>query len=173
MNVTSDNLVAEGLATDVGAVATGRASHMAGVAYVAALFKDRGILAAGDRLVDASGLSATNRLSAASLVRLLAAARVEPTWGDALIRSLPRGGEGTLRGRFLEHGRADTVRAKTGHLPARAAALAGLVTSVDGSTYVFAMLMEGPDVSEARAVQDDLVRLLAEGAADADDRRQG
>jgi D-alanyl-D-alanine carboxypeptidase/D-alanyl-D-alanine-endopeptidase (penicillin-binding protein 4) len=172
MNVTSDNLIAEGLATDVGAVATGRASATAGIAYVSALFKKRGIFDAKDNLVDGCGLSAANRLSAASLVRLLATACVEPVWGDALVRSLPRGGEGTLRGRFGDPRVGNAVRAKTGHLPALAA-LAGLVTSLGGNTYAFAMLMEGADVSEARAVQDDLVRLLAEGAADADDRRQG
>lgn len=165
MNLDSDNFVAETLAKAVGAYGTGTGTTAAGTARTRTLLEDRGVLAPGDRLHDGSGLSRANRLSAASLARLIVAAEAEPSWGEPLIRSLARGGEGTLIRRFLTGPATKRVRAKTGYLNG-VSALAGRVVSRGGERYAFALLMNSNDILGARQVQDRVVTLLAAGSED-------
>ena len=121
--------------------------------------------APGDRLVDGSGLSRENRVSAATMVRLVAAADADPEWGAALLGSLARGGEGTLIRRFTSGPATRRVRAKTGYLDG-VSSLAGRVVSRRGQRYAFAMIMNTADIGGARATQDRVVTLLASGAED-------
>ena len=165
MNLDSDNFIAETLAKDVGAYGAGRGTTRAGVGHTAALLRSRRILAAGDRLVDGSGLSRSNRLSASSLVRLIAAADADSTWGAPLIGSLARGGEGTLIRRFTSGPATKRVRAKTGYLDG-VSAIAGRVVSRRGQRYAFALLMNSNDITSARATQDRVITLLASGSED-------
>lgn len=165
MNTTSDNHMAETLVKDVGAYGAGRGTSAAGSQRITRALRERGILSRRDRLADGSGLSRANRLSAASLVRLMAFAEQDTGWGPALIGSLPRGGEGTLRRRFLGSARK-RVRAKTGYING-VSALAGRVVSRRGRVYVFALLMNGGALTAARNTQDRIVAQLASGAADA------
>ena len=165
MNPDSDNFVAEMLTKAVGAHAAGRGTTAAGTARTAAALRARGILDGGDRLVDGSGLSRANRLSATSLVRLIAAADRERAWGAPLIQSMPRGGEGTLARRLRRGPATKRVRAKTGYLGG-VSALAGRVVSRRGQRYAFALLMRTGDIAGARATQDRVVSLLAAGAED-------
>jgi D-alanyl-D-alanine carboxypeptidase/D-alanyl-D-alanine-endopeptidase (penicillin-binding protein 4) len=165
MNLESDNFIAETLVKDVGAYGTGHGTTGAGVRRTQALLVDRGILGAGDRLVDGSGLSRDNRLAAASLVRLITEADSDPTWGPALISSLAQGGQGTLVRRFLTGPATKRVRAKTGYLNG-VSAMAGRVVSRGGERYAFALLMSTPDILGARATQDRVVTLLASGSED-------
>jgi len=166
MNPDSDNFLAEMLRKDVGAFAGTEGSTAEGNRVTTVLLRDRGLLAPGDRLVDGSGLSRANRLSAATLARILAAAAREPAWGDALIRSLPRGGEGTLVRRFRDARVRLRVRGKTGYING-VSALAGTTVSRGGQRYVFAFLMNDWDIAGARATQDAVVTRLALGQADA------
>jgi serine-type D-Ala-D-Ala carboxypeptidase/endopeptidase (penicillin-binding protein 4) len=165
MNLDSDNFIAETLAKDVGAYGAGRGSTKAGVAHTASLLRAQGILTARDRLVDGSGLSRGNHVSASSLVRLIAAAEADPTWGAPLIGSLARGGEGTLIHRFTSGPATKRVRAKTGSLDG-VSALAGRVISRRGQRYAFALLMNSWDIAGAHATQDRVVTLLASGSED-------
>lgn len=165
MNLASDNFIAETLAKDVGAYGSGRGTTRLGTARTRALLAERGIVGPGDRLVDGSGLSRENRLSAATLVRLVAAADGDPEWGAALIGSLARGGEGTLVRRFTSGPATKRVRAKTGYLNG-VSAIAGRVTSRRGQRYAFATLMNTSDIGGARATQDRMITLLASGAED-------
>jgi D-alanyl-D-alanine carboxypeptidase/D-alanyl-D-alanine-endopeptidase (penicillin-binding protein 4) len=165
MNTTSDNHIAETLVKDVGAYGTGTGTSAVGSRRITVALRERGILTSTDRLADGSGLSRANRLSAASLVRLMAFAEQDGTWGRALTNSLPRGGEGTLRRRFLGSARK-RVRAKTGYING-VSTLAGRVVSRRGKVYAFALLMNGGELTAARAAQDRIVALLASGAADA------
>ena len=163
-NPASDNYQAEMLMKAVGAYGAGVGTTVAGARRSTALLRERGILNLNDRIVDGSGLSHANRLSAASLTRLMAAADRDPEWGRALIRSLPQGGEGTLRRRFLGSAR-HRVRAKTGTLSG-VTSLAGRVVSRRGQRYAFAVLVESPNTTGGRALQDRVVKLLAAGAED-------
>ena len=165
MNHESDNFIAETLAKDVGAYGVGRGTTAAGVARTHALLQGKGILTGADRLADGSGLSRANRVAASSMVRLIAAADADPSWGAALIGSLARGGEGTLVRRFTSGVATRRVRAKTGYIN-NVSALAGRVISRGGQRYAFAFLMNTPDITGAKATQDRVVTLLASGAED-------
>jgi serine-type D-Ala-D-Ala carboxypeptidase/endopeptidase (penicillin-binding protein 4) len=165
MNLASDNFVAETIAKDVGAYGAGRGTTAAGVARTRALLAHLGIMSRADRLVDGSGLSRQNRLTAGTLARLVAAADRDPRWGGALLGSLAHGGQGTLIHRFTSGPARLRVRAKTGYIDG-AAALAGRVVSVHGERYAFAMLMNTPDIYGAHAIQDRIVTMLAAGAED-------
>ncbi len=163
VNKPSDNFLAETLTKDV-AMGTGEpASTAAGTARTARLLDERAILGRRDRLVDGSGLSRANRLTATTLVRLIAAADDDPSWGRHLLASLPKGGEGTLSSRLV--GVGPRVRAKTGTLNG-ATSLAGRVVSRRGQRYAFALLMNTSDTATARVVQDRVVGLLAAGVED-------
>jgi len=165
MNLASDNFIAETLMKGVGAHASGRGTTVAGTARTAAVLGARGVLGPDDRLADGSGLSRANRLAASSLVRLIADADSDPTWGAALISSMPRGGEGTLVRRFTSGPATKRVRAKTGYLNG-VSAMAGRVVSRGGERYAFALIMNSSDILGARTVQDRVVTLLAAGAED-------
>ncbi len=165
MNLDSDNFTAEMLTKGVGADAGLGGTTAAGTARTADLLSRRGLLGPGDRLADGSGLSRANRLSARSLVRILAAADADPGWGAALIGSLARGGEGTLIRRFTTGVAARRVRAKTGYLN-EVSSIAGRVVSRRGERYAFAVVANTPDIAAARAIQERVVVMLASGAAD-------
>lgn len=165
MNPESDNFTAETLAKDVGAYGTGHGTTPAGTGHAERLLRDRGILGASDDFKDGSGLSHSNRVSAVTLVGTLAAASAEPEWGDALIRSLPHGGQGTLIRRLKAPGVRTRVRAKTGYIDG-VASLAGVVTSTSGTRYAFAFLINDSDIRAAQATMDRAVTMLATGQAD-------
>jgi D-alanyl-D-alanine carboxypeptidase/D-alanyl-D-alanine-endopeptidase (penicillin-binding protein 4) len=165
MNLDSDNFIAETLTKDVGAYGAGEGTTAAGVARTAAALRARGVLSGSDHLVDGSGLSRSNRIAAASFVRLIAAADADDDWGAALIGSLAQGGQGTLIHRFTSGPAAKRVRAKTGYLNG-VSALAGRVVSRRGQRYAFALIMNGPDILGARTTQDRVVTLLASGSED-------
>ena len=165
MNLDSDNFIAETLAKGVGAAGAGRGTTTAGVQRTRALLAGRGIMGSRDALVDGSGLSRGNHLAASSLVRLIAQADADPTWGRPLLLSLAQGGEGTLIRRFTSGVATRRVRAKTGYLDG-VSAMAGRVISKRGVHYGFALLMNSTDITGARATQDNVVTLLAAGAED-------
>jgi D-alanyl-D-alanine carboxypeptidase/D-alanyl-D-alanine-endopeptidase (penicillin-binding protein 4) len=126
---------------------------------VTALLRTSDVPLGGVRLVDGSGLSLLNRLTATSLVALLSVAWSDPALGPEFVRTLPVAGvSGTLRTRLLRvRGR---VQAKTGTTSA-ASSLAGYVTG----RYAFAILHNGRPVSTtwARRAQDRFVLVLARG----------
>jgi D-alanyl-D-alanine carboxypeptidase/D-alanyl-D-alanine-endopeptidase (penicillin-binding protein 4) len=165
MNAHSDNFTAETLTKDVGAYAAGRGTTAAGTRKAEDLLRQRGILTASDDFVDGSGLSHSNRVSASTLVGVLRDAEADPSWGDALVGSLPRGGEGTLIRRLKGPAVRKRVRAKTGYING-VASLAGTVTSRSGARYAFAFLMNTSDISGAQKAMDRAVTLLATGRAD-------
>ncbi len=118
----------------------------------------RGLVDAETRLVDASGLSREDRLSANDLVHLLSWALRQPWW-PVYAASLPEAGsDGTLRHR-LQDLDAGIVLAKTGTL-AEALSLAGILYVKPGQAYVFAILVNDFSVSRTalRRIMDHFVR---------------
>lgn len=101
----------------------------------------------GMKIVDGSGLSRANQVSARALTQAVELAVKED---GARYRALATGmsvagTEGTLAGRFVEDGTAPgrgLVRAKTGTLT-NVHSLAGYVRSTDGSILVYAFLVNG------------------------------
>jgi serine-type D-Ala-D-Ala carboxypeptidase/endopeptidase (penicillin-binding protein 4) len=106
---------------------------------------------------DGSGLSDEDRTSADGMVTMLLDARRAP-WFQALYRSLPAGGEGTLSSRLA----GVPVRAKTGTLFIRpASTLSGYVRTQAGTLVAFSVLTHDLPESTAVAIEDGVVRTLA------------
>ena len=110
-------------------------------------------------VVDGSGLSRENQVTAESIGRILLRMYGTPH-RLAFMRSLAVGGDpqGTLRQRFRDARFEGRVLAKTGTLN-DTSALAGYVRSDDGRVFVFAVLCEG-EVARSRRLQDAVVSAL-------------
>ncbi|MGB3893333.1 MAG: D-alanyl-D-alanine carboxypeptidase/D-alanyl-D-alanine-endopeptidase, partial [Mycolicibacter sinensis] len=141
----SDNVMAESIAREV-AAAMGRPRSFAGaVDAVTNRLATAHIAVSGATLMDASGLSVDDRLSARTLDAVVqAAAGPDQPELRPLLDMLPvAGGSGTLSERFLDpksgRGAAGWLRAKTGSLT-RTNALAGVVTDRDRRVLTFAFI---------------------------------
>ncbi len=113
---------------------------------------------------DGSGLSANDRVAAADLVRFLRAMNAQPQgaiWRSTL--AVSGEADGSLRHRLIDSASRGQVEAKTGTLNG-VSTLAGYARAVSGKTYAFAILLNGPGVSDSRAhaFQDRLVRTLVQ-----------
>jgi D-alanyl-D-alanine carboxypeptidase/D-alanyl-D-alanine-endopeptidase (penicillin-binding protein 4) len=162
MNLESDNFTAEMLLKELGAVQTNLGTTASGGAVVMRLLGDASVPLGGVRIVDGSGLSNFDRLTANALVALLQAMWSDPTLRPSLVRSLPVAGiSGTLRKRLRKGPARGAVLAKTG-TTATASALSGFVRG----RYAFAVLQNGHPVSWswARLAQDRFVAVLAASA---------
>jgi D-alanyl-D-alanine carboxypeptidase/D-alanyl-D-alanine-endopeptidase (penicillin-binding protein 4) len=159
MGIESDNFTAEMLLKQLGAQDGGHGTSPSGAAVVTTALRNAGIPLGGVRVVDGSGLSHLNRLTAASLVTLLHAAWTDPDLRAAFLPILPVAGvSGTLRHRLGKPPARGRVLAKTG-TTSGASTLAGYVTG----RYAFAVLHNGQPVSTwwARKAQDRFVTVLA------------
>jgi D-alanyl-D-alanine carboxypeptidase len=109
---------------------------------------------------DGSGLSYRNRVRPEDLVQLLWWADSQP-WLPTLRSSLPTGDHGTLEDRL----RGVRVRAKTGTLE-EISALSGWVWIDQAGTWgEFSIMSRGMDKSDAVAIEDRIVRIVANRAA--------
>lgn len=159
MDLESDNFVAEMLLKQLGAVQGARGTTAAGAGVVAGLLAQAGVPMTGVRLVDGSGLSLLDRMTANALVTLLTAMWNDPGVRFELLAALPVAGRsGTLDDRMHGTAAAGVVRAKTG-TTSNASALSGFV----GDRYAFSILQNGWPVSWtwARRAQDRFAALLA------------
>jgi D-alanyl-D-alanine carboxypeptidase/D-alanyl-D-alanine-endopeptidase (penicillin-binding protein 4) len=159
MNLESDNFTAEMLLKELGAVQTNIGTSAAGSAVVMRLLGDASIPLAGVRIVDGSGLSQLDRLTANALVALLQTMWADPTLRPSLVRSLPVAGiSGTLERRMRRGPARGAVLAKTGTTQ-EASALSGYVRD----RYAFAVLQNGNPLPYwwARVAQDRFATVLA------------
>ena len=120
---------------------------------------DAGIPLAGVRIVDGSGLSLSDRLTASALSQLLVTAWNDTTVRTPFVGSLSIAGRvGTLSHRLRVGPAHGNVYAKTGTTNA-ASALSGYVRD----RYVFVILQNGSPIAaaRARAAQDRFVTVLA------------
>ena len=194
----SDNVWAEQLAAGLGLPLSGLSglgqgagqtagTHASMLAGLRRFLEKIGVNAAPLSLHDASGLSASNRLTPRVLVTLLkrmydlpftpsGAGPLTPEQAFAqrqnlFIEALPRAGTGTaspqaraqggtLATRFVGSGL--DVRAKTGTLPG-VAALSGYVRGKSGHVLAFALMLDASaaDALTLRAYEDKLLRLIA------------
>ena len=159
MNRESDNFTAELLLKQLGAVDEGVGTSAAGAKAVRRVLRDAAIPLAGVRVVDGSGLSPRNRLTAAALIGMLVASWHDPVIRPAFVQSLAIAGvNGTLEDRMEAPPARGAVLAKTG-TTSESSALSGYVRS----RYAFAVLQNGRPVSHywARRAQDRFAAVLA------------
>lgn len=159
MNRDSDNFTAEMLLKHLGTVDGHIGTSARGARVVLEELAAARIPLAGIRIVDGSGLSSLDRLTAESLVAVIRAGLENPRIRDAFLSSLAVAGRsGTLERRLP--GLAGVLRGKTGTTSV-SCTLSGLV-----GTVVFAVLQNGAPVAfwPARAAQDRFVTALARSA---------
>lgn len=159
MNRESDNFTAELLLKHLGAVETGVGSSAAGADAVRGILQEAAVPLAGVRIVDGSGLSGRNRLTAAAVIGLLVVAWNDRAIRPHFVRSLAVAGvSGTLEDRLERPPSRGAVLAKTGTLR-QSSALSGYVRG----RWAFAVIQNGQPVSQfwARRAQDRFVSVLA------------
>jgi serine-type D-Ala-D-Ala carboxypeptidase/endopeptidase (penicillin-binding protein 4) len=159
MGRVSDNFTAEILLKQLGTTDGSVGTSARGAAVVRVALAEAGVPLAGLRLVDGSGLSSLDRLTARSLAALLRAAWADPVVRPFLLASLPVAGiNGTLSDRMRRPPARGNVQAKTGTTSV-ASALSGYVKR----RYVFSVLQNGSPVSSfwARKAQDRFATALA------------
>ena len=159
MNRESDNFTAELLLKQLGAVDGGRGTSAAGAEAVREVLRSAAIPLAGVRIVDGSGLSARNRLTAAAVIGILVVAWHDPRIRPAFVQSLAVAGvNGTLEDRLERPPARGAVLAKTGTL-SESSALSGYARG----KWAFAVIQNGRPVSQfwARQAQDRFASVLA------------
>ncbi|WP_188804880.1 D-alanyl-D-alanine carboxypeptidase/D-alanyl-D-alanine endopeptidase [Citricoccus zhacaiensis] len=136
---TSDNQVAEATGRNL-ALAAGAPGSFAGAAQtIEETLAELEVDTSGLALVDASGLSGENLVSAAQLTAALQVATTAPEL-EAAATGLPVAGEqGTLEQRMVGTDAAGNVQAKTGTLSS-VASLTGTVQTEDGRTLLFSFV---------------------------------
>jgi D-alanyl-D-alanine carboxypeptidase/D-alanyl-D-alanine-endopeptidase (penicillin-binding protein 4) len=159
MDRESDNFTAELLLKQIGAANGPAGTTAAGAAQVRAALAEAGIPLAGVRIVDGSGLSSLDRLTARAIVGILQAAWDDPIIKPSFVSALAVAGRsGTLKDRLRRPPALGVVLGKTG-TTSIASALSGFVRD----RYVFSVLQNGRPVSSfwARRAQDRFATVLA------------
>ena len=157
MNRDSDNFTAEMLLKHLGTLDGRVGTSARGARVVVEEMAAAQIPVAGVRIVDGSGLSSLDRMTAETLVAVIRAGLENPRIRSAFVGSLAVAGRtGTLRSRLP--GLAGIVRGKTGTTNL-ACSLSGLVND----SVAFAVLQNGSPVAfwPARTAQDRFVTALA------------
>ncbi len=111
-----------------------------------------------------SGLSREDRISAASLARLLAAADASPTRDEFASSLAVAAMDGTVERRFQNGSVAGQALLKTGSLEG-VRSLAGYVIDAQGRRWIVAAIVNDPHAADARDALDALVQWVYANAA--------
>ena len=159
MDRESDNFTAEMLLKQLGLAELDRGTSAAGATVVMQTLAEAGVPTTGVRIVDGSGLSRLDRLTANALGGLLKVAWADTAVRPALLSALPVAGvNGTLQHRLSKPPARGRVLAKTGTTES-ASSLSGYVSD----RYAFAVVQNGHPLSYwwARRAQDRFAQVLA------------
>jgi D-alanyl-D-alanine carboxypeptidase/D-alanyl-D-alanine-endopeptidase (penicillin-binding protein 4) len=161
INKRSHNLYAEQALRTVGRVATGDGSAAGGAhALLHFIGREAGIDTSAMQVLDGSGLSPLNRVTARSLIRLLAF-MAESTMADDYFTTLPEAGAIDGMQRMQRTQAQGNLRAKTGTL-ANVSALSGYVRAENGEQLAFAIMSNNvPSTWRAKRVEDAIGARLA------------
>jgi D-alanyl-D-alanine carboxypeptidase/D-alanyl-D-alanine-endopeptidase (penicillin-binding protein 4) len=157
VNKFSNNVMARQIFLTLGAEASRQPANAARAeAAIRQWLDSRGLAMPELVLENGSGLSRSERISAASLARLLRHAFASPLMPE-LMASLPLVGvDGTMRKR---NGAAGNAHIKTGLL-ADVRAIAGYVHAASGRRYAVAAIINHPNARDAQAAHDALLQWL-------------
>ena len=159
MDRASDNFTAELTLKQLGALDSEPGTTAGGAAFVRSTLTNADVPLAGVRIVDGSGLSLLDRVTAREIGAILRAAWSDPDTRPAFVSALPVAGvNGTLSTRMRWLPARGHVFAKTG-TTSNASALSGYVRG----RYVFSVLQNGNPISTVwtRRAQDRFATVLA------------
>ena len=163
-NKISDNLSAELLLKTVGAVQGGEPGTAAkGIRALQNFLQQMGIDSTSYYVVDGSGVSRYDVITADLLVRLLTAMYGDFSVRSEYLTSLPIAGvDGTIQNRMKGTAAQGKLRAKTGSLRG-VSSLSGYVPTQDGDVLAFSILMQNfiGTAAPYRAAQDSIGVWLA------------
>ena len=164
LNKHSNNVMTRNLFLTLGAEAEGAPATLdKGVRAVAAAFAAQGVPREKLVLENGAGLSRIERVSAASLTRMLQVAARRP-WAAEFEAALPVVAvDGTLRRRFADSPVAGHAHLKTGTLR-DVSALAGYVYTAAGERLSFVMLVNHANARQSEAAQRALLEWVHAGA---------
>ena len=164
LNKVSNNLSAENMLKVLGILRYGTPGTAKGGIYtIKSYIASIGIDTTKFVIVDGSGISRYNLLSAEQLVKLLTAVNRQSRIFPMFYNSLPMAGiDGTLAERMNNTLAAANLRAKTGTLKG-VSCLSGYVRTRDGELLAFSMMMQNYITSDTdyRQIQDKIGVLLA------------
>ncbi len=162
-NKESDNLNAEMILRAIAYEQLKRKVTAAdGIKFIDSLITLTGMKKKNYRIVDGSGLSFYNLVSAELLIETLKFVRWQPAIYEPFLRSLPVGGvDGTLKNRFQDFSHLENINAKTGSVSG-VSTLAGYITTTHGHTMAFALFIQNftGGQKRIRALQDEICRAI-------------
>jgi len=166
LNKTSDNLSAEMTLYALAAKNFGKpATAINGVKMIDSLISLTGLDPDDYRLVDGSGVSHYNLITAELLLQILKYIYYsKPELYDILYNSFPIGGvDGTLSNRMKDTKAENNVHAKTGTLSG-ISSLSGYLKAANGDLLAFSILVQNyvRGSSKARNYIDEICKILAE-----------
>ncbi|MDO4929346.1 MAG: D-alanyl-D-alanine carboxypeptidase [Corynebacterium sp.] len=153
MMAHSDNVMAEAIGREL--------SGTDPVGATLEILGNQGLAVSGLEVSDNSGLSIDNRISPMFFADLMDLVVSTESLHNVILGMPVAGGTGTLETRYTTDTGKGWVRAKTGTLTG-VSAMVGVVPSVEGHLYTFALISNEASILDARAHMDKMLSLLRE-----------
>lgn len=149
-NLTSNNIYAESIFKYLGYDKYGIGSFENGSRVVMDYLKDKGLATGGVHVVDGSGLSRLNSITASFMCRYLATMSKESFYNEFLQSIAKVGENGTAKNLLPNLPKNITVHVKTGTMDG-VKAYAGYVIAANGQTLAFTIVSNGHDCTPQEA----------------------
>jgi serine-type D-Ala-D-Ala carboxypeptidase/endopeptidase (penicillin-binding protein 4) len=165
INKHSDNFYAECLFKTLGSVSSGQQGNsFFSTQAILNYIEDNSIYSTGTTIVDGSGISRFDQVTAGALVGLLERVYFNIKQFDDFFNSLSIAGiDGTLHKRMVGTSAENNFRGKTGTLNG-VSSLAGYVTTADNDDLIVCMMFEftSGGASKYKKIQDRIIEILAD-----------
>ena len=165
INKHSDNFYAECLFKTLGSVSSGQQGNsFFSTQAILNYIEDNSIYSTGTTIVDGSGISRFDQVTAGALVGLLEKVYFNIKQFDDFFNSLSIAGvDGTLHKRMIGTSAENNFRGKTGTLNG-VSSLAGYVTTADNDDLIVCMMFEFTTggASKYKKIQDRIIEILAD-----------
>ncbi len=165
INKSSDNFYAECLFKTLGSAYSGQQGNsFFSTQAILKYIEDNSIYSEGTKIVDGSGISRFDQVTAGALVGLLEKVYFNIKQFDDFFNSLSIAGvDGTLKRRMIGTPAENNFRGKTGTLNG-VSSLAGYITTADDDDLIVCMMFEftSGGANKYKNIQDRIIEILAE-----------
>jgi D-alanyl-D-alanine carboxypeptidase len=163
MNKKSDNFLAECLFKNIGAVYSGQQGNsFYSTQAILSFIRDNGIFSKGTQIVDGSGISRFDQVTAGALTGLLEKVYFNVNYFKDFYESLSIAGvDGTLKDRMIGTPAENNFRGKTGTLNG-VSSLSGYLTTENGDDLIVCIIFEFTKggARKYRNIQDSIIETL-------------